>query len=691
MKKLLGITILVLTLACLLVSCFNNDTPDTNGEQDPQTHTHAFSQWETTLAPSCTAAGEQARSCSCGEKETQAILPSAHPYGDWTIEKQATCGEEGIFTRACTVCGASDTQKIAPTGTHRQVEDAAVAATCTSTGLSSGVHCGDCGMVIIAQQILPIIDHTYSSENDGTCNKCGFVRDVVCAHESVITLSAVEPKCTSSGLTEGKKCANCGDIIVSQDEIPALGHTEVVEDAKQPTCTEPGHTAGKTCSVCDTVLLQKTEIPASGHRSGEWLIEIEPTESTEGLKYKICTLCETRFDDTSIPFVGANGLAYQPNDIGNTCTVTGIGTFAGEELIIPDYIAGYRVTAIADYAFKECTKLKKLVLPETVKTIGEGAFYGCTGLTEFTIPASVTYMGDDVINGCNNMTTLYYNSTFGKYYQGVHGCYLSSLKKIVFNGSFVPADVISRSGSYIEEVVIGNNVTEIKDYAFYQCYYLKSVSISNSVTSIGNGAFHDCDSLTEIIIPGSVETIGANAFYDCNALKTVILSYGVTTLGNSAFYSCNSLESIELPESLTSIGTSAFSSCSNLKTITLPSSITQISQGMFSYSGITSIVIPGSITTIGSSAFYGCKLVNVVIPDSVTTIERYAFENCSILTGIVIPRSVTTIDYSAFNGCVSLTDVYYTGSVDDWTAMTVGSNNTYLLNAEIYYNYKPKS
>ena len=199
MKKLLCILIAMMMFAFLLSSCNNgNETP---GTDDPNAHTHSF--------------------------------------GDWSIEKQATCGEAGLFSRICSTCGEIESQNIAPTGTHRQVEDASVAATCTSAGLTSGVHCGDCGLVIMPQSEIPVTDHVFSSENDGTCNKCGFYRDIICAHDALITISGVAPTCTTSGLTEGKKCNNCGDMITEQSEIPALGHTEVVEAAKPATCTSP--------------------------------------------------------------------------------------------------------------------------------------------------------------------------------------------------------------------------------------------------------------------------------------------------------------------------------------------------------------------------------------------------------------------------------------------------------------------
>ena len=106
--------------------------------------------------------------------------------------------------------------------------------------------------------------------------------------------------------------------------------------------------------------------------------------------------------------------------------------------------------------------------------------------------------------------------------------------------------------------------------------------------------------------------------------------------------------------------------------------------------GLTSITIPDSVTSIVSKAFQGCtSLTSITIPDGVTSIADWAFYNCKSLTSITIPDSVTSIRNWAFENCTSLIDVYYTGTVAQWTAITIGSKNTPLTNATIHYNYVP--
>lgn len=143
----------------------------------------------------------------------------------------------------------------------------------------------------------------------------------------------------------------------------------------------------------------------------------------------------------------------------------------------------------------------------------------------------------------------------------------------------------------------------------------------------------------------------------------------VTTIGKSAFFDCDSLTSIIIPNSVTSIEESAFFDCDSLTNITLPT-ITSIGTGTFGYcDSLTSITIPDGVTSIGDAAFLCCiNLRNITIPDSVTSIGDAAFE-C----------------------CIDLKDVYYTGSKDEWKAISVGDYNADLLNATIHYSNNSSS
>ena len=103
-----------------------------------------------------------------------------------------------------------------------------------------------------------------------TCTKCGdsYTEDVPAKGHTEVIDAAVEPTCTETGLTEGKHCSVCNEVLVAQNVVPAKGHTEVIDAAVEPTCTETGLTEGKHCSVCNEVLVKQNVIDKLPHDFG---------------------------------------------------------------------------------------------------------------------------------------------------------------------------------------------------------------------------------------------------------------------------------------------------------------------------------------------------------------------------------------------------------------------------------------
>ena len=513
--------------------------------------------------------------------------------------------------------------------------------------------------IFAASAILLMIIATLAS-----CN----LDKVRCDHDDLNTiesLSEVSPTCTSSGLTRGKKCTVCNEIIIPQEVIPPRGHS--FDKAK--------------CTVCDA---------------------IDPTYFSHGLAFSLS-------DD---------GLSY---------LVKGMGSCSDSFIVVPDEFNGKPVTGIAPRAFEYYSDLKGIVIPDTVTYIGEYAFcaYGrlkynefnyakyvgsienpykflilasdqnitscsihpdtkyiynsafasCASLTSITIPDSVEFIGDLAFAGCTSLTDVV----------------ISDSVTYIGNSAF-------KKCSSLKNLTMSASTTHIGDSAFDYCGALSSVTIPSGVTHIGKRAFAECAQLTEISIPASVEEIGQSAFVGCLSLKNISVDEGnqqyrsidgslyskdsaaliqyaigkanssfaipetVTHIGDEAFVGCASLESIILPDGLKSIGKDPFGSCSSLRFNEYDNAGYIGSAGNpYLYlvraidDGITSCEIHPDTVYIGSNAFGKTDLTSIIIPDSVRYIADFAFAWCTDLTSVYIPDTVAYVGEGAFSVCPKVT------------------------------------
>ena len=350
----------------------------------------------------------------------------------------------------------------------------------------------------------------------------------------------------------------------------------------------------------------------------------------------VLTLVATTASALSFVF---DGLKYTTKPDGTVEVVR--NNYSGV-VVIPNSVTysgtTYSVTSIGDYAFRNCSYLTSVTIPESVTSIGNEAFYNCYNLTSVTIPESVTSIGEYAFSYCSGLTSVDIPESVTS----------------IGDGTFWSCTGLTR-------VTIGNSVTSIGESAFTSCSGLKSVTIGNSVTSIGSSAFYRCYKLTGVTIPNSVTSIGNRAFYGCNGLTSVTIPESVTSISDSTFSDCSGLTRVTIGNSVTSIGESAFSGCSGLTSVTIPHSVTSIGdRAFYCCSGLTRVTIGYSVTSIGDYAFRNCSyLTSVTIPESVTSIGNEAFYNCYNLTSVTIPESVTSIGDGAFWGCSGLETIFY--------------------------------
>ena len=307
------------------------------------------------------------------------------------------------------------------------------------------------------------------------------------------------------------------------------------------------------------------------------------------------------------------------------------------------------ITTIPNSAF-EYESLTRVIMPNSITSIGSDAFYGCSSLTNITIPGRVTEIGSYAFSGCSSITSI-----------------------------TIPSSV-TEIGSYAfencgGELTVNCNIPDASssrgDYGkFYNSKFTK-VTIGEGITKIGSYAFYGCSSITNINIPSSVTEIGEYAFYGCSSLACdITIPSGITKINDCTFYDCSNLTSITIPSSVTEISSYAFGGCGGELMVNCnipdPNSSYSSDHGKFYNSKFTKVTISNGVTKLGSYAFFGCgSIISISIPSSVTEIGSYAFGYCSRITSISIGEGVTKIGSEAFIGCSSITSLNIPGSVTE--------------------------
>ena len=328
---------LLLSLACVMgfAACTERPDEEPGGTVQPgdpdKPHEHDFGEWTVTVPATCTEAGEEQRTCACGEVEIQEIAPLGHIFGEGEVTASATCTQTGVMTYTCECCGETKTETIAM-AEHTVVIDAAVAPTCVETGLTEGSHCSVCHTILIEQRTISALWHNFGEwevilpatctelgEKQRTCSECGEteMRDIYMVEHTFSAWEEIAPAtCTKSGM-EMSICTVCGMARVHI--LAALGHTEAIDEAVAPTCTETGLTEGKHCSVCNVVLVEQEVIVLLGHDWDEGEVTMPATCGQAGVKIFTCERCgETRTELIS---------ALEHRFADGVCTICGSGQF----------------------------------------------------------------------------------------------------------------------------------------------------------------------------------------------------------------------------------------------------------------------------------------------------------------------------------------------------------------------------
>ena len=284
-------------------------------------------------------------------------------------------------------------------------------------------------------------------------------------------------------------------------------------------------------------------------------------------------------------------------------------------IVIPENIeyggVNYTVTSIGYEAFFS-TEITRVVLPNTLNSIGDRAFASCWELSSvvshiiipFGIGQEVFFSGRTWINGTpsynKSNATLYVPVGFKTDYQNAEGW---DVFAEIIEGDLRTATVGGLSYSYVEETGVASVVNG--DYSSLSEITIPSMvsinGISYSVENIEMSAFKGCSELNKITLNEGLKRIKSRAFSNCYSLNKVDLPSTLTGIYESAFSSCNSIGKIAIPEGCTTIGRYAFRGCSNLEKVVLPRAIEEIGDEAFSYcenmtAVVTYITAPFEIT-----------------------------------------------------------------------------------------------
>ncbi len=755
------------------------------------------------VAPTCTETGlTEGKHCSvCGEVlvAQQEIPASSHSFGEWYEIKAPTEAEKGQSRRDCDRCDVFETAPVAELAhSHDRWEIevlAAVAPSCTATGLTEGTKCSGCGEIFVEQKTVAALGHTE------------------------VVDEAVAPTCTETGLTVGEHCAVCNEVLVAQTVVEALGHSYSMV-LIEPSLTQNGY-AQYTCKICDhlyveeiftvnfTITAENRSVVGYTGESDENLV-IPAIFQSDHIWYKVVAISAKAFANCSnlktveipntvtsigdgafngcsnlnsitVPFVGrtVNATYYFGSNFGS---IFGASSPSYNDAYVPASLENVIVTGgsrVDEGAFLNCSSIINIVLPSGITHIGYEAFRNCSSLISIIIPDSVTKIDSYAFRDCSSLESItipfigatkdgtsypYFGYLFGSSgYSSQSNHIPASLKNVVITGGTVIGENAFKNCTSITSISIPDTVTSIASGAFSGCSALESITlpfVGNYVQTerdkdqhlfgqifgkdayeggyrvsqeyipgaevytsfyipkslkfviITGGhilpdAFYNCSRLTNITLLEGVTGIGEYAFYNCSSLTNITLLEGVTDIGEYAFYNCSSLSSITIPDSVTSVGKYAFCECSSLTSIAIPGSVTEIADRTFSYcnaltsvaisngllsigksafagcGSLTTVIIPDSVTNIGEFALYGCSsLINVTIPNNVASIGEFAFANCSSLISIAMSDCVASIGDSAFDSCNNLTGVYIT-NLSAWCALSFdnySSNPLYYAN-----------
>lgn len=297
---------------------------------------------------------------------------------------------------------------------------------------------------------------------------------------------------------------------------------------------------------------------------------------------------------------------------------------------------------IGNNAFLSCQKLKNIVLPDNVKSIGDYAFALCP-LESISFNEGLETIGNGAFTNDLSRTRLVFFKTDGKwpyihYWQSGNSNVTTkwpgvAMKHLSGNIYYyiIPETLNGKSLEKVGVVFnLGSNQNQTKNIVpKFGCLYTLEDQTGEKYDQPKN-----C--LAELKFPSSLHALSEYAFAGSENLESIEFKEGLSTIGNYAFSDCRNLKSIEFKEGLSAIGNYAFSDCGNLENIVLPEGLNSI--GDFAFNNCNrlggEILFQEGLNTIGESAFAGSQFTSVSFPSTLKAIKKKAFSGNTALSSI---------------------------------------------------------
>lgn len=434
-KKITIVTMfvtIILTLALLVGGIFLSRhltaQAENNNIQEELPHEHDMTEWKIVLTPTCTEAGEEQRTCECGEIETREIAATGHNFRTLIEEGNECIG----VTRhlKCEICSEEITMSslgIGHTFDHPNIggsDGERIPATCTSPAFNKATcaRCGEVQLTIVEGS--SALGHTFSEwevVTHATCTEVGLEQRVCsrCGETETRAIAIVEHNytdtvlqaatCSAEGIKE-RTCSDCGYVCQETIPIDSTKHTYEYETVVQATCTTAGQKK-KICSVCGF----------------EELISISPshTYTTDYLNNRIvCSVCghdsrEITNNTRTLLTEGhsANGditSSNMPDYYNISGCENGIRGFAEQaglpsssfNVFVPEVLYNRPVKEINNNAFSGVSGVKYIYVSDGI-TIAANAFANCRDLLYLSLPSTARGITFD-FTGCPDTLQILY-------------------------------------------------------------------------------------------------------------------------------------------------------------------------------------------------------------------------------------------------------------------------------------------